>query len=339
MKYYLSKNYSNYVNAGNKAKTDIEEILSKNGFENAGLKQSAHSNKIIGFLITLFGVIKSAFCLKKGDWLLLQYPFKKYYVFECNLAHWKGAKVITVIHDLGSFRRKKLTVPQEITKLNHSDIIIAHNSFMNHWLIKQHCKAQIEDLQIFDYLSDKRPDTKETDYKHYQILYAGGLSKRKNSYLYQFGNHIHSFEFNIYGSGLDKNELKDQDHVHYKGFLPSDELIEHAEGDFGLAWEGHSLTCYSGDFGTYIQYNNPHKISLYLRCHIPVIIWSKAALAPFIEQNKIGFCLDSLETLDEKLRTITPEQYAQMKQNTIAISQKLAQGYYIQQALKKAFER
>ena len=33
--YYLSKNYNVLNNAGNKAKTDIEEILSKLGYKNA----------------------------------------------------------------------------------------------------------------------------------------------------------------------------------------------------------------------------------------------------------------------------------------------------------------
>ena len=50
--YYLSKNYNVLNNAGNKAKTDIEEILSKLGYKNAGLPQTTYSNKIAGFLIT-----------------------------------------------------------------------------------------------------------------------------------------------------------------------------------------------------------------------------------------------------------------------------------------------
>lgn len=47
--YYLSKNYNVLNNAGNKAKTDIEEILSKLGYKNAGLPQTTYSNKIAGF--------------------------------------------------------------------------------------------------------------------------------------------------------------------------------------------------------------------------------------------------------------------------------------------------
>lgn len=334
-KCYLSKNYSNCDNAGNKAKTDIEAIIKDNGFINVGLKQSHRSNKVTGFLLTLCGVLKAIFTIKKGDLLLLQYPFKKYYVFKCCIAHVKGAKVVTVIHDLGSFRRKKLTVHHEIWKLNHSEYIIAHNDSMHQWLSDHGCKAQIIDLSIFDYLSEQKPEAKNTEFNHYRILYAGGLAKRKNAFLYTIGKHLQSLVLNIYGNGLDLNEMEGIEHVYYKGFMASDDLIKKAEGDFGLAWEGSSLSSCEGDFGEYVKYNNPHKVSLYIRCNLPIIIWSQAALAPFVEQNGIGISIDSLEDLEDKLKQITPEQYLSMKRNTEKISRNLSQGYYIMHALNQ----
>lgn len=112
--------------------------------------------------------------------------------------------------------------------------------------------------------------------------------------------------------------------------------IATAEGDFGLVWDGESpLTC-TGAFGEYLQYNNPHKTSLYIRCHLPVIVWEKAAIAPFIRENNIGMCVDSLEHLDDILLSVTREQYAVMKENCIHISERLAFGFYTQKALEKA---
>ena len=78
-------------------------------------------------------VLKSILCLRKGDVLVLQYPLKKYYAFVCNMAHLRGCKVVTLIHDLGSFRRKKLTIPQEIARLDHSDCVIVHSERMRDW--------------------------------------------------------------------------------------------------------------------------------------------------------------------------------------------------------------
>lgn len=64
-RYYLSKNYNGLNNAGNKAKTDIEETLSKLGYKNAGLPQTTYSNKIAGFFNNPCRSIKSfvySFC-------------------------------------------------------------------------------------------------------------------------------------------------------------------------------------------------------------------------------------------------------------------------------------
>ena len=127
MNCYLSRNYKDLNGAGNKAKTDMEQIMVSMGFKNIGLKRTFYHNQVISFFLTLAGVIKAVCCLRKGDVLLLQYPLKKYFAFLCNAAHLKGCKVIILIHDLGSFRRKKLTIPQEIRRLNHADYAIVLN--------------------------------------------------------------------------------------------------------------------------------------------------------------------------------------------------------------------
>lgn len=97
------------------------------------------------------------------------------------------------------------------------------------------------------------------------------------------------------------------------GFVKSDDLIATAQGDFGLVWDGTSVSTCTGDFGEYLQYNNPHKTSLYIRCQLPVIIWNKAALADFVRENGIGICVDSLEELEKILNTLSEEEYAEMK--------------------------
>ena len=154
MNCYLSRNYKGTSSAGNKAKTDIEAIMSQMQYKNVGLQQTTYRNSIIAFLYTLIGVLKSPFCLHKGDSLVLQYPLKKYFTFVCRMAHMRGAKVIVLIHDLGSFRRKKLTVEKEIMRLNNADCIIAHNEKMKEWLEQHGCKAKLLTLGIFDYLSE-----------------------------------------------------------------------------------------------------------------------------------------------------------------------------------------
>ena len=108
------------------------------------------------------------------------------------------------------------------------------------------------------------------------------------------------------------------------------------KGDFGLSWYGESLTEGKGKIGEYMSYNNPHKVSLYLRCHAPVIISKTAGLASFVEDNGIGITVDSLCDIDTVLSGVTDGQYRQMKQNVMRVSERIASGYYFEHAFKRA---
>lgn len=337
---YFSKNYPDLKGAGNKAKTDIEKIMEQNGFVNVGLRQHSTKNKISGFVITLASVLKCFFCLRKGDILVIQYPFKKYFAFACRIAHLRKAKVVTVIHDLGTFRRKKLTAGEEIKRLGNSDYIIAHNPNMKQWLIEQHCTRPIGCLGIFDYLSETfAPAKKNTSTgDSYEIIYAGVLSYKKNRFLYDLAAHPNTNRFNLYGNGFDTSLAEKSLSFTYMGFVPSDKLIETAAGDFGLVWDGESIATCSGTYGEYLRYNNPHKTSLYIRCGLPVLIWSEAAMADFITKNKIGIAVDSLENLESILAAVTPEEYTEMRDNTSKVSNRLRAGHYFSQAYSQAEE-
>lgn len=336
MKCYFSKNYKGF-NAGNKAKTDIEQTMARTGFRNIGNEQTHYTGKIRSYLATLSSVRKVTSNISEGDTLVLQYPLKKYYKLVCRKAHERGAKVITIIHDLGCFRRKKLTIEQEITLLNHSDYIIASNDIMKTWLSDRGCKAQLGSLGAFDYLSattlSEKPTTKEP-----RVIYAGKLSSRKNRFLYDMESHIHGFRFMLYGEGFEEGLITRKDRFVYKGFVPSDDLVEQAEGEYGLVWDGSSVDTCSGDFGEYLRYNSPHKLSLYLRCGLPVIIWDQAALADFIRAHQAGLCVESLKNLDSILSGITPEAYAEMKTNAQRLGKQLSEGYFFTQAVNRAIE-
>lgn len=153
MECYLSRNYKETNSAGNKAKTDMEAIMQAMGLRDVGLPQSHYRDTVRHFLFTLASVLKSPFCLGWGDALVLQYPLKKYYELVCDMAHARGARVVTLIHDLGSFRRKALSVEREIRRLNHSDVVIAHNESMLRWLRDNGCRSRLLTLGIFDYLT------------------------------------------------------------------------------------------------------------------------------------------------------------------------------------------
>lgn len=78
------------------------------------------------------------------------------------MAHIKEAKTVSLIHDLGCFRRKKLTIEQELKRLNHTDYVIATNEAMKEWLEQQGFKKPVGALGFHDYLSPSIVSDKST---------------------------------------------------------------------------------------------------------------------------------------------------------------------------------
>ena len=201
------------INSGNKAKRDIDALMRSMGFVDLSVFEGKSAvSKFFGKLFAMFNLLLK---LKKGDVLLIQYPFKKFYVMQCRIAKFKGAKTVTLIHDLGAFRRKKLTAQQEVERLSHTDFIIVHNDSMKDWLSRQGCKVPMYSLEIFDYLSDSEPVSRAIDGSCNRIVYAGGLGERKNRFLYAFDEFLNGCSLDLYGSG-NLDTARSWKNIHFK---------------------------------------------------------------------------------------------------------------------------
>lgn len=348
---YISRNYHTPNTAGSKAKSDIEATLQRLGALNIGLTRSTYKNALVHFFRNLFGIIMACFSVRKDDVLVLQYPLKKYFSFCCNIAHLRGAKVITVIHDLNSFRSKRLTPEQERIRLGHSDVIIVHNEKMQAILEEYGLKCPLVQLGIFDYLSPEgiqqdRPSAQK-DYSStepFSFYFLGSMSTANNRYVYDLAKLLTKNPMHLYGNKLDEQLFKEvtagkESLVQFHGYAYDFGLMAHNEGDFGLSWYGESLEFGKGKIGEYMAINNPHKISLYLRCLSPVILWKHAGLARFIEREGCGILIDRLDTLEETLSQITPEQYAKMMENVRRVAHRIESGYYFENAFKAALTK
>lgn len=332
MRYYIE------VGTGNKAKQDIDEICRQEGFQNL-TRLNFGSGGVGRFITKLVSVTSILWNLKKGDMLFLQYPMKKFYYMACSLAHLRGAKVVTVIHDLGAFRRHKLTPEHENSRLSKTDFLIVHNPTMRDYLIDHGFRGGIHCLQIFDYLSPVTSEIvnrKSSSRKSpWHIVYGGHLGRWRNEFLYKLAPVMDGWEMDLYGRGFDA-DANDCPQLRYHGFMAGDDFIAQVEADFGLVWDGDSTEECTGDWGEYLRINDPHKTSFYLRAGIPVIVWSKAAMAPFIEESQVGIAVDGLSHIRERLDSLSAEDYQQMRQNAQAMSRQLSEGYYIKQGLKAA---
>lgn len=334
MNCYLARDYKGTLSAGNKARTDIEAIMASLGYRNLALKQSVSHGGLKHFVRNLAGVIKECSTIRPGDIVVLQYPLKKYFSLVCHISHARGAKVIALIHDLGSFRRKALTEEKEIRRLSNADLIIAHNATMRRWLERRGCTAKVIELGIFDFLNHSRPAQNHEPDGNYKVVYAGNLQRRKNSFLYSI--RPQGWSMVLYGIGFEASEATDTESIDYRGFAKPSDLIKDAGGDFGLVWDGDSTRECSGAYGEYLRVNNPHKTSLYIRCGLPIIIWKEAALAPFIVEHGLGLAIGSLEELDTLLPSVTPEQYSRMRKNVLDMAERLANGKFAGAALIRA---
>jgi len=334
---YISRNYRGTGSAGNKAKTDNEDTLIAAGAVNLGLRRTFYRSKVVTFFLDLAGIVKYVFSVRRDDVLLLQYPVKKYFSFICIIARLRGAKTIALIHDLGSFRRKKLTVCKEMTRLMHADYVIASNSVMRQWLLDQGYSHPINQLGLFDYRSSEW-NNNELPSQPVSLVYAGGLAMRKNAFLLQMTQKDLPCELHIYGNRDGLPGMKDNERMIFHPFMPADEFIRNIDAHYGLVWDGDTMDSCTGDFGEYLRYNSPHKASFYLRAGLPLVVWKEAAIAPIVESEGIGLCIDSLEHLDELLRHVTPLQYATMRSHAQSIARRLNSGSFLMEAISQAID-
>lgn len=325
----MSMNYYIEVLTWNKAKTDADTLFKKWGYRNLSPK-SKNGGAVSRFVTKLIGVSRILTRVHRGDTLVLQYPMKKFYYIACTFAHWKGAKVKTLVHDLGAFRRHKLTPEEENKRLSKTDVLIVHNETMEKWVLDHGFKGRTVCLHIFDYLVNTEPHKYDSPHKPWRIVYAGGLQRWRNEYLYKLDGVMKGWMLELYGIGYE-GDINNPD-INYHGNLPEDELMEKVEGDFGIVWDGGSIDECSGAWGQYLKINAPHKISFYLHAGIPVIVWKESAMRPFIENNHLGFSIGSLRELNDKLSAITLDEYKTMRSNAARVGKLIGEGHFEEQA-------
>lgn len=335
---YISHNYRNHTSAGNKAKSDVEQIMLEEGFRNIGLTRTEHSSKGAHFMFNLVGIAKATTGLRKGDILFLQYPLKKYFTYICKIAHIRGAKVVALIHDLGSFRRKALSVEKELRRLSNADYIIATNKVMAKHLHDIGLDRPMGSLDAWDYLTVTDPIPQRVINGEIRIAYAGSLNERKNAFLWKWGNVIRDYVVDIYGFGFRMDQVEKPENFFDHGFVDAENLIAGMTSDYGLVWDGRSIDSCEGDFGSYLALNTPHKVSLYLRSRLPLIIWSGAAMADFVKTNGIGIIVDNLDDINDRVKAVTPEEYTEMRRNVDRVAADIAAGHYFRKAVRQAIK-
>lgn len=265
--------------------------------------------------------------------VLLQYTsFRKSITVFIKLFRLKKLKLVFLIHDLRSLSQNGSLSEDEIEILNLADTLIVHTTQMKDLLERRGVKIPVEIISIFDYYVDTPLDYKEYKTERLnEIIFAGNLNKSK--FIEDlFTKSPQYISYILYGVNTKYSEFPN--FIKYKGkFRPDD--VESISGAWGLIWDGTTCETCDGIKGSYLQYIAPHKTSLYIVAHKPIIIWSKAAMADFIKEHNIGITIDSLDELDEKISKIDRDSYNEMKKNISKISKQLESGFYLKNVLHK----
>lgn len=356
--YYLAETEESYEIdklriAGGKARVDVLAILGRMGFDRIDVRYKRNADesvltKLLGHFRAYRLLMRAFSTLKTGDSLIVQFPLETHTILigriMRHLAN-RGVKTILLVHDLEMFRFTRLSSMSQLKKLRMqieerealewASRIIVHNDRMQEELsemLNASSKRMVK-LNLFDYLTDWCPKDGEEQLPCEPVIIAGNLARKKAGYIYCLPSNQ---RFNLFGTNLEDGYQKEN--VLYQGSFSAEELPSHLVGSFGLVWDGPSnMTC-EGTYGGYLRINNPHKTSLYLASGIPVIIWSEAALAGLVTENGVGFTVGSLDEINDRLQTLSNEDYQEMRENARRLSVRLRSGYYTKRAVTEALE-
>ena len=327
---YVSRCYGAKESAGRKAKTDYEDILASMGARNLGLGRRYDGSKVRAFLRNLAGVGAYFFRVRRGHCVVLQYPVKKYFRLMCFIARMRGADTVAFIHDLGSWRRKRISEATELRRLNSSDAVIAANEAMEQWLVGHGLTVRHTAMGLHDYLGEGRPRNRAHN-RPWSVTYAGSLNLRKSSFLEKLQREPGVNLF-LYGN-LPPEMAEMAEGATVCGNVAPEEFIENARGDFGLVWDGAQLDACTGPMGEYLRVNTPHKCSFYLRAGLPLIVWSRSAMAAEVTRLGIGIAVDTLEGLGKRLDAVSNAEYETMSRAVASVAEDLAAGRQLRRAL------
>lgn len=327
--------------AGSKARQDALKIALACGYRHIPLFYNGRPHPIVAMEM-IRGCASAILHTGSRDRLLVQYPYAPMLlnrIFFAVLRAGQRLKKYTItvlIHDLTSLRNVPCADQRHNTKLQdelhmmRGCELIYHNTSMRDACENVCPAAAYRILGVFDYLYDG-PVCPRVYSAEPVVMVAGNLHRLKCGYVYQLPA-LHDVRFDLFG--INYSEMQ-ADNIRYRGSFSPEELIPHLDGQFGLVWDGDSLDTCSGGFGEYLKYNNPHKFSLYLAAGMPVIVWSRSALADFVREKGIGLCVDSIRDLPPMLESLTEEKYRKMVKCTMRLCSGIISGENLKRILSK----
>lgn len=332
-KYFIQQYSQQEYQHGGVGYVDAEKVLLVQGYTPI-LFPHQHDFSVKAKISRFLFLLRTASRIKKGSVVVFLFPVyaaMNRMLIE-RLAR-KGVKVICFLTDINGLKDgDKALLEKELRFFRKFNYFIVHNQSMQQWLRKQIPDAHAVSIEFFDFLTNSVTLVNSFSY---DIVFAGNLEKSlflENLSLLSAGSP--SLKFHLYGPGV-TDKMKDQGNVKWHGVERPYDLPLKLKGAFGLLWDGDTPDKLSGSLGDYMQYISHHKLSLYIISRLPVIVPGFTAAAQLVEKYKIGFCVNSLFEIEEKLKSISAADYLQMQNNMVQLARKISKGDCLKEALEK----
>ncbi|WP_057895132.1 hypothetical protein [Lacticaseibacillus brantae] len=278
--------------------------------------------------------------LNSGDMVVIQYPSwisHKFDTFFIDQMNKRGMKPVVFAHDVDSWRFESVKNDfDEIEYFNKAAVLVVHGPAMANRLREEGVTVPMVDYRLLDYLDDDHSwDKYEISIDTFQreIVLAGNLFK--SNYLIDWPYDTPATALGVTNDEL-ANRLNANPKVTYGGAYHQWDLINHLPRAFGLAWD---INLEGKSYADYTNYNHPHKVSLYISHGMPVIVPKSSAVAPFIEANKLGFALNSLDEIDDIVLRTPDDVLADTLTHTAQMGRLLRDGWFTANALQQAERR
>lgn len=339
-KFTLEFSNSKTANAGYKARADVTRILTEEGYVTINVflpsLEGSRLRRLWNRTIHAFGYIRSWLKVPRGSRLLLQYPWPGRYWDRLaqrmlRLSRRRGIELVCLVHDLDSYRYERYVRDTEVNFLNSMDLLIVHTDRMQEVVRQNGIKTSTRILRLFDYLADESQAAAKGN--GMEVVFAGNLDKSEFIGKLLETPSLGSLTLNLYG--ITSKPLPEHPNVKYMGVFDPDD-ISAIRGDWGLVWDGDSVDTCGGAFGHYLRINSSHKASLYIAAGIPVIVWSESGIAPFVKENSLGICVNSLSDIEKTIQALTSGEMETIRLGVKAFSSKLKRGDMLRAALPRS---
>lgn len=338
MKYIIGpKMRKNGILAGNKFPRDVIKICKNMGYTPVYINENYSKRKLWKLVADLFRL----FHIKNNSQAIY---IDQVYVHRSrnmvfSILKNKKINIVSLLEDVEPIRNQKMPIEDKKEALNSLKLtkcIISQNVKMSNYLRKQGIQRPMIELKALDFLSSKIASYHFKRKSKSTICYGGNLSILQSGFLCKLKIKDNDYlQYYVYGYGKMKRRLPN--YVFYKGNFSAENCVNNLKGDWGLVWNGKSISIDpTDDHSIYYNYVCPHKFSMYALCGMPVIVYAHSAMAKFVLENKCGILINDLSEISSRIKSVSLEEYQEYRYNILRIAKKMAKGEFTKVAVRKA---